>query len=82
MIVSFSGHQELAAKQKPPDYQVGRFATSPAEIFLQRIISPHIGGDFRSRSRHRGSPLLGCQTHFGVIPDVEEMLSTSPLACN
>jgi len=29
-----------------------------------------------SRSRHRGSPLLGCQTRFGVIRDVAKMVSS------
>ena len=53
------------------------FAASPSEIFVQRIIPPHIGGNSRSRSRHRGSPLLGCQTHFGVIPDVSQNVSRS-----
>src|SRR5262249_40426593 len=47
-----------------------RFATSPAEILFGE--SPHrtSAGIFDSRSRHRGSPLPGCQTHFGVVPDV------------
>jgi hypothetical protein len=82
MSSPFGLHQELVAKQKPPDHQGRRFATSPAEIFIQRAISPHIGGNFRSRARHRGSPLLGCQTRFGVIPDVNSIVMRSQSACN
>ena len=54
-----------------------RFATSPAEILFGE--SPHrtSAGIFHSRSRHRGSPLPGCQTQFGVIPDVSGTLSRS-----
>jgi hypothetical protein len=55
-----------------------RFATSQAEIFVQRVISPHIGGNFRSRARHCGSPLLSCQTLFGIIPDVASTLCALP----
>src|SRR5215471_20803912 len=39
MIFSFRLHQELAAKQKPPDHQGRRFATSPAEILFGEF--PH-----------------------------------------
>jgi len=73
-------HQELAAKQKPPDHQVGGLPLLRRRFFVQRVISPHIGGNFGSRSRHRGSPLLGCQTHFGVIPDVGENRSRIALS--
>jgi len=72
MICLRSGHQELAAKTKTARPSGRRFATSPAEIFVQRVLSPHIGGNFRFRSRHLSSPLPGCQTRLGVIPDVRE----------
>src|SRR5262245_31285159 len=39
MIFSFRLHQELVAKQKPPDHQGRRFATSPAEILFGEF--PH-----------------------------------------
>jgi hypothetical protein len=39
MILSFRLHQELVAKQKPPDHQGRRFATSPAEILFGEL--PH-----------------------------------------
>src|SRR5262249_43389318 len=50
--------------------------------FIGRDIWPEIGGNFHSRARHRGSPLLGCQTHFGVIPDVAAIVSKSRPMCN
>jgi hypothetical protein len=55
--------------KKPPTHQGGGF-NPPAGIFVQRVISPHIGGNFRPHSRHRSSPLLVCQTRFRVVPDV------------
>src|SRR5262249_13730155 len=63
-----------------------RFATSPAEILFGESPHPTSAGIFDSLSRHRGSPLPGCQTHFGVVPDVckntiDIALAVQPILC-
>jgi hypothetical protein len=50
MIFLLSAHQELAAKTKTANPSGRRFAIPSAEIFIQRVPSPHIGGNFHSRS--------------------------------
>ena len=39
---------------------------------FRRVFLPHIGGNFRSRSKHRGSPPARLPDSFGVIPDVHQ----------
>src|SRR5262245_56153311 len=64
MIFSFRFHQELAAKQKPPDHHGRRFATSPAEILFGEFPRRTSAGTFVPALGTVGSPLPGCQTRF------------------
>ena len=62
------------AKQKPQDHQVERFATSPAEILFGEFPHRTSAGIFIPALGTAGSPLPGCQTHFGVVPDVRRTI--------
>jgi hypothetical protein len=75
MIFFLRLHQELVAKQKPSDHQGRRFATSPAEILFGEFPHRTSAGILIPALGTVGSPLPGCQTRFGVIPDVAEIVS-------
>ena len=74
MIFSFRLHHELVVKQKPPDHQGRRLATSPAEILFGEFPHRTSAGIFVPALGTVGSPLPGCQTRFGVVPDVGRKL--------
>jgi len=69
-------HQELSEKQKPPTHQGGGLIP-PAEILFGEFPHHTSSGTFVPDQGHLSSPLPGCQTPLGVVPDVGGIVSGS-----